>query len=43
MLKAHEDLFDMEIGETVEKLIKNNLIYDSKGKRIKYRLITYKV
>jgi len=43
MLKAHEDLFDMEIGETVEKLMKNNLIYDTKGRRIKYRLITYKV
>ena len=43
MLKAHEDLFEMEIGETVENLIKSNLIYDTKGKRIKYRLITYKV
>lgn len=43
MLKAHEDLFDMEIGDTVENLIKDNLIYDNKGKRIKYRLVSYKV
>lgn len=28
MLKAHEDLYEMDIGETVEKLIKNNLYYD---------------
>ena len=43
MLKAHEDLFEMEIGESVEKLIKGNLVYDANGKRLKYRLITYKV
>jgi len=29
MLKAHEDLFEMEIGETVENLIKSNLVYDA--------------
>jgi hypothetical protein len=33
----------MEIGETVENLLKSNLVYDKNGKRIKYRLITYKV
>jgi len=43
MLKAHEDYYDMEIGDEVEKLIKDDLIYDKNGKRVKHRLITYKV
>ncbi len=43
MLKAHEDLYDMEIGDEIESLIKSCLVYDTKGKRIKHRLVTYRV
>lgn len=43
MLKAHEDLFEMDLGETVENLIRNDLALDKNGKVIKYRLVTYKV
>jgi len=40
MLKAHEELFDLQLPDTVEMLLQKESI--SQQKRIKYKIVTYK-
>lgn len=40
MLKAHEELFDLPLSDTVEGLLQQEAIFNKK--RIKYQLVTYK-
>ena len=39
MLKAHEELWDMDLPDTVEKLLSNQMV-GKKGARVKSRVVT---
>ena len=37
LLKAHEELWEMVLGETIE-----NILYPNQSRKEKYRVVTYK-
>lgn len=43
MLNAHEELWEMELGEIVKKQLKGQLNLDEKGNVCKYKAVTFKV